>query len=1205
MIPTKSDDGPDPQKLYSVRTIIYKNAEGENIFEQDNWRQEGARTFRSDGAGAVITTFEDVDPAQEESLDYWEEEDQYWERIHVQPRQNLFIPSHATFKGPPAGVLTHHRETFLRNLASKRDVMRRDTYAEEPQKMEISLWIGRTRFWKIGAAGAPTSDIAEVVESSEIDEIEEKSHESTVSRLKREALEIKHLLTHHPKNPYCKCCTYGKATSSPLRRHDPATKAEWCKFGDLVTADHMVLGAKDIRGLYGEKNAVLIRDTFTRWMDFYPVYSKSAAETVASFIEFQGRSTITGFYSDNSSELHAAALTMKWIHESCVPHRPATNGVVERAMRSVVDGTRTFLIQSGLPISWWSVAAKAFCFAHNVKSETDVDDDGVVTSVPSPYRLRHKENYVGELVPFGCLVRYLPPKPEREELPKFAPRATPGIFLGWHTQPGGKFKGEYLVVSRDHMMSDKTTGPLRINRVREMWKEDTFSFPLADAPPARKHELTEHDASESETRAIEESHEVLRVEPEGPKPSEIEEIPVPSDQGGIPEIDKPIPVVPPPVPDPNQTMKRLPKATLLDWKVGDPIPQGYKNRGGSLCETRKNSNVPPDFAPDVWRSFSAPNKKLLIAEHQKSLREKSEAEGATVADGFSGEDEGVTVADGFCDEERTSGPDISGSEDDSGCSTDDGVQRVICAAGHHKCSIFNAAPCEECFELCCDKHADGYFSGRKCVRCTGTLALAAKISTVVNNDGEITEPEDKEREANYQKVGPPPKLPTRRRRKQLHREKVRPIDIPFSALVARPVKRDEIKRTPAAQEALRKEWAKLRKAGCWDEKNVREWDDVMREARSSNKKAHNARLFEICVEKGSELPAGDPNRKFKGRVVLQGNLVKDEYFDHAIFAELSSCPSTMEAAKSCDAYGLMPGHISEQCDAEQAYAQAKIQGTDTWIEIPPHEWPASWKGMRRPVCLLILALYGHPDAGGYWEKHCEKHLLSIGFTQIAEWRSCYFHKKLQLFLTVYVDDFKMSGPRDNVKAGWKLIRQGVKTEEPTPSGKYLGCDHIEGFMDVTDFKNPLHPDLAQRKKENAATVPPYLGDGSKKRVRALKYDMKGFLAQCVERYVELTKIDKKKIVEVDTPFIDLPKDDPTVESPKAGALQAIASKVLMKILYAARMGRFDLLKATCALASRVTKWTDSCDKLLHRLVCYVHSTLDVYLHGWIGTRLRT
>jgi hypothetical protein len=78
--------------------------------------------------------------------------------------------------------------------------------------------------------------------------------------------------------------------------------------------------------------------------------------------------------------------------------------------------------------------------------------------------------------------------------------------------------------------------------------------------------------------------------------------------------------------------------------------------------------------------------------------------------------------------------------------------------------------------------------------------------------------------------------------------------------------------------------------------------------------------------------------------------------------------------------------------------------------MPPERRPKSWAKYRDPVCPLILALYGHPDAGGYWEQHCHKHLVDAGFYAITDWRSCYFHPAKSLFLVVYVDDFKLSGP---------------------------------------------------------------------------------------------------------------------------------------------------------------------------------------------------
>ena len=61
---------------------------------------------------------------------------------------------------------------------------------------------------------------------------------------------------------------------------------------------------------------------------------------------------------------------------------------------------------------------------------------------------------------------------------------------------------------------------------------------------------------------------------------------------------------------------------------------------------------------------------------------------------------------------------------------------------------------------------------------------------------------------------------------------------------------------------------------------------------------------------------------------------------------------------------------------------------------------------------------------------------------IPDWRSCFWHAGLRLFLVVYVDDFKMSGPQDHMAKGWALIRKHIRTDPPQAVGKYLGCEHI-------------------------------------------------------------------------------------------------------------------------------------------------------------------
>ena len=41
----------------------------------------------------------------------------------------------------------------------------------------------------------------------------------------------------------------------------------------------------------------------------------------------------------------------------------------------------------------------------------------------------------------------------------------------------------------------------------------------------------------------------------------------------------------------------------------------------------------------------------------------------------------------------------------------------------------------------------------------------------------------------------------------------------------------------------------------WD-KEIKEWDEVVRDAKRDGEEIHLGRLFGICVEKGSELPEG-------------------------------------------------------------------------------------------------------------------------------------------------------------------------------------------------------------------------------------------------------------------------------------------------------------------------------------------------------------
>ena len=182
------------------------------------------------------------------------------------------------------------------------------------------------------------------------------------------------------------------------------------------------------------------------------------------------------------------------------------------------------------------------------------------------------------------------------------------------------------------------------------------------------------------------------------------------------------------------------------------------------------------------------------------------------------------------------------------------------------------------------------------------------------------------------------------------------------AAVARKISAKEVARTPKAKDKMDSEWGTLGKNGVWDLSGVRSWREVAEEAAAKGTKAHRGNVFGLCFEKGVELPEGHPDRKLKGRHVFQGNLVKDEHQEAALFNELGSSPANLEGAKAVDCFGSFPGHLVEQADAKKAYNQALLGTTTpgssvgpeglvackvnvtTWVTLPPECRPKTADG---------------------------------------------------------------------------------------------------------------------------------------------------------------------------------------------------------------------------------------------------------------------
>eukprot|EP00959_Pyramimonas_sp_CCMP1952_P271489 5675462-Pyramimonas_sp.AAC.1 len=85
-----------------------------------------------------------------------------------------------------------------------------------------------------------------------------------------------------------------------------------------------------------------------------------------------------------------------------------------------------------------------------------------------------------------------------------------------------------------------------------------------------------------------------------------------------------------------------------------------------------------------------------------------------------------------------------------------------------------------------------------------------------------------------------------------------------------------------------------------------ERDDVVRNARKENKRVHFANIMELSSVKHAELPP--EFQKCNGRVVVQGDNMKNESGLATVFVDAASSASHIEASRLCDATALLPGN---------------------------------------------------------------------------------------------------------------------------------------------------------------------------------------------------------------------------------------------------------------------------------------------------------
>ena len=139
-----------------------------------------------------------------------------------------------------------------------------------------------------------------------------------------------------------------------------------------------------------------------------------------------------------------------------------------------------------------------------------------------------------------------------------------------------------------------------------------------------------------------------------------------------------------------------------------------------------------------------------------------------------------------------------------------------------------------------------------------------------------------------------------------------------------------------------------------DESQKQERGD--RWSKDKGRKVHFSSLMDLCHLKNSEL---EPQyQKYKGRVVLRGDIVKDDPGSYAVFTEGSSA-FEMTAAKVMGHYIKTTWMFQGQAaDARTAYTQVKMEDAPTLLKIPKSECPDIWIRLPKHKRAKIMLEYG-------------------------------------------------------------------------------------------------------------------------------------------------------------------------------------------------------------------------------------------------------
>ncbi|GKD02207.1 putative ribonuclease H-like domain-containing protein, partial [Tanacetum coccineum] len=182
---------------------------------------------------------------------------------------------------------------------------------------------------------------------------------------------------------------------------------------------HMDLfGPTNVKSLMKKSYCLVVTDDFSRfsWVFFLATKDETSGILKTFIIEIENETELKNSVMNQFCEIKGIK------REFSVARTPQQNGISERKNRTLIEATRTMLVDSNLPTTVWAEAVNTTCYVLNRVLDIKPHNK-------TPYELIcGRTPLIDFMKPFGCPVTILNTK---DHLGKFDGKADEGFFVGY------------------------------------------------------------------------------------------------------------------------------------------------------------------------------------------------------------------------------------------------------------------------------------------------------------------------------------------------------------------------------------------------------------------------------------------------------------------------------------------------------------------------------------------------------------------------------------------------------------------------------------------------------------------------------------------------------------------------------------------------------------------------------------------------------